>query len=277
MDKIFLKINDFQLFCDTLQNMTKISGNVKIVIGRNGFESWIADDNEIVRLDVNSDSICLQSDCEEDCISVCTKNLQTISQLLFKIQKSHTAKLKRGAIPDFSDVSIAVNDTTVFIKSSTLKTSVFLDNESAVHVLNKFSHQLHTIAEVNATMTDLKEVISSTFIFKQPDKTIIEICHQDDMIKNIAYAFMSDPQDPRTNDIVTKFGNIISGDFTRRILIDIPKIKYLSMFPIDNMLIKFNMEPCFCSEFSVNGNINGFKSDYKLISKYVLPRQEVAS
>ena len=273
MEKSILKINDFQLLFETIQNMVKVSGNIKISVNRNGFESWIADDNEIVRLDIASNAMSLSDDSEEDEVSLCTKNLQTISQLLLKIQKAHTSKLKRGCIPDYSDVEISVDDTTIYIKSSTLKTSVFLDNESAVHVLNPFRHELHTIAEVNSSIDDLKEVISSTFIFKQPDKITIEICHQDDMVRNIAYAYMSDPNDPRTNDIVTKFGNIMSGDFTRKILIDVAKMKYLSMFPIDSMIIKFNQEPCFCSEFSSSSEDGVCRTDYRLISKYVLPRK----
>lgn len=275
MDKRILKINDFQLLLETIQNMVKVSGNLKISVNNDGFESWLADDNEIVRLDVFSNSMSLCQDSDEPVV-ICTKNLQTISQLLLKIQKAHTAKLKRGVTPDYSDVEISVDDTTIYIKSYTLKTSVFLDNESAVHVLNPFRHELHTIAEVKSSIDDLKEVISSTFIFKQPDKITIEICHQDDMVRNIAYAFMSDPNDPRTNDIVTKFGNITSGDFTRKILIDVSKMKYLSMFPVEYMDIKFNQEPCFCSEFTQSSCDGSFSTDYRLISKYVLPRKTLS-
>lgn len=275
MDKRILKINDFQLLLETIQNMVKVSGNLKISVNNDGFESWLADDNEIVRLDVFSNSMSLCQDSDEPVV-ICTKNLQTISQLLLKIQKAHTAKMKRGVVPDYSDVEISVDDTTIYIKSYTLKTSVFLDNESAVHVLNPFRHELHTIAEVKSSIDDLKEVISSTFIFKQPDKITIEICHQDDMVRNIAYAFMSDPNDPRTNDIVTKFGNITSGDFTRKILIDVSKMKYLSMFPVEYMDIKFNQEPCFCSEFKQTSCDGSFSTNYRLISKYVLPRRTLS-
>lgn len=276
MDRIDLKINDFPLLFETVQNMTKISGNLKITVKKDGFESWIADDNEIVRLDVTSNAMCIETN-EVESVDICTKSLQTISQLLMKIYKAHTSKIKRGSVPDYSDVEMSVDDTTIYIKSSTLKTSVFLDNENAIHVLNPFTHSLHVIAEVNASIEDLKEVISSTFIFKQPDKIIIEICHQDDMVRNIAYAFMSDPNDPRTNDMVTKFGNIVSGDFTRRILIDIPKMKYLSMFPVDLMKIEFNQEPCFCSKFSSTSSDGNYHTDYKMISKYVLPRQNLTA
>ena len=275
MEKMHLHVNDFPLLFDTIQNITKVSGNLKITVDKNGFQSWLADDNEIVRLDVTSNSMCLDSDCSES-VDICTKSLHTISQLLMKIHKAHTSKLKRGSVPDFSDVEIMVDDTTIYIQSSTLKTSVYLDNESAVHVLNPFKHQLHVIAEVNASIDDIKDAISSTFIFKQPDKITIEICHQDDMVKNIAYAFMSDPNDPRTNDMVTKFGNIVFGDFTRRVLIDIPKMKYLSMFPVDTMSIKFNQEPCFCSDFKSESGDGKFRTDYRLISKYVLPRKTLA-
>ena len=276
MDKMHLQVNDFPLLFETFQNITKVSGNLKITVDRNGFQSWLADDNEIVRLDVTSNAMCLDSD-EVESVDICTKSLQTISQLLMKINKAHTAKLKKGSVPDYSDVEIFIDDTTIYIKSSTLKTSVFLDNESAVHVLNPFKHQLHVIAEVNASIDDLKDVMSSTFIFKQPDKITIEICHQDDMVKNIAYAFMSDPNDPRTNDMVMKFGNIVIGDFTRRVLIDIPKMKYLSMFPVDTMRIRFNQEPCFCSDFKSESEDGKFRTDYRLISKYVLPRKTIAS
>ena len=272
MEKSILKINDFPLLFETIQNMVKVSGNLKISVAKDGFESWIADDNEIVRLDVLSNSMSLADNSDAEKVSICTKNLQTISQLLLKIQKAHSSKLRRGCSPDYSDVEISVDETTIYIKSSTLKTSVFLDNESAVHVLNPFKHTLHTIAEVSADVDDLKEVISSTFIFKQPDKVTIEICHQDDMVRNIAYAYMSDPNDPRTNDIVTKFGNIVSGDFTRRVLIDVSKMKYLSMFPTESMMVKFNQEPCFCSEFSSGSTDGAFRTYYRLISKYVLPR-----
>lgn len=277
MDKSTLKINDFQLLFETIQNMVKISGNLKITVDKNGFESWIADDNEIVRLDVSSNAMSLEQNSPVDSAIICTKSLQTISQLLAKIYKSHTSKLKRGCVPDYSDVEISVDDTTIYLKSSTLKTSVFLDNEAAVHVLNPFRHELHTIAEVNSSMDDIKEVISSTFIFKQPDKITIEICHQDDMVRNVAYAFMSDPNDPRTNDMVMKFGNIVSGDFTRKILLDVSKVKYLSIFPVESMTIKFNQEPCFCSEFSSASTDGMFRTDYRVMSKYVLPRQNTYS
>ena len=126
---------------------------------------------------------------------------------------------------------------------------------------------------MNALVEDLKDVISSTFIFKQPDKITIDICHQYDMVGNIAYAYMSDPNDPRTNDIVTKFGNIISGDFTRKVLIDVAKMKYLSMFPVESMTVTFNQEPCFCSEFSTKSPDGVHETHYRLISKYVLPRK----
>ena len=237
----------------------------------------MADDNEIVRLDVSSNALSLSEDAKVDEAVICTKSLQTISQLLLKIQKAHLGKSKKNASTDYSDVEIFVDETTIYIKSSTLKTSVFLDNEAAVHVLNPFRHELHTIAEVAASSDDVKDVISSTFIFKQPDKITIEICHQDDMVRNIAYAYMSDPNDPRTNDIVTKFGNITSGDFTRRILLDVSKMKYLSVFPVESMTIKFNQEPCFSSEFSISSENLLFSTNYKLISKYVLPRNPVES
>lgn len=273
MEKIDLQINDFRLFYETIQNITKVTANLKIIVTKNGFTSSLADDNETIRLDVDSTAVSIPQSSDVEEINICTKSMHTISQLLGKIYKSHTSKSKKDL--DFSDVYISVDDTTIYIKSSSLKTSVFLDNESAVHVLNPFLHELHTIAEVNTSIDDIKEVISSTFIFKQSEKIIVEVCHQDDMVKNIAYAFMSDPLDPRTNDMVVKFGNIVAGDFTRKILIDIPKIKYLSVFPVEAMTIKFNQEPCFCSEFTTHGAESGCYSSYRVMGKYVLPRKLV--
>ena len=276
MEKKRLKINDFSLLFETIQNMVKISGNLKITVDRHGFTSWIADDNEIVRMDVTSNAMYLGSDDEDETIDICTKSLQTISQLFLKINKAHVAKLKKGMVPDFSDVELHVDDTKLFIKSSTLKTSVYLDNESAVHILNPFTHTLHPVVEVKSTIEDLKDVLSSTFIFKQPDKITIEVCRKDDMVRNIAYAFMSDPNDPRTNEMTTKFGNIISGDFTRKVLIDVPRMKYISTFAVGEMKLVFNQEPCFCAEFSsCSADDCSCRTDYRIISKYVMPRQIV--
>lgn len=276
MDKVQLQINDFPLFFETIQNMVKISGNLKITVNKQGFTSWVADANEIVRLDVSSNAVCLDQKGSEESVDICTKTLQMLSQLLMKINKAHMSKLKKGCEPDFSDVDIRVDDLMIYIKSSTLKTSIYLDNENAVHVLRPFTHTLHPIAEVSASIEDLKDVLSSSAIFKQPDKITIEVCHQDDMIRNVAYAFMSDPNDPRTNDMVTKFGNIISGDFTRNILIDIPRMKFITTFPVESLKFTFNQEPCFFAEFSSMSNDCTCRTDYRLISKYVLHRQVTA-
>lgn len=272
MEEIELQINDFDLLYDTLQNILKVTSNLKIVVSTDGMTAWVADDNETIRVDVSSNAVCIPNDCDTKEINICTKNLGTIVNLLGKIKKSHSSK-SRNFIPDYSDIIIKITNTELFIKSSSLKSSVYLDNESAVHTLRPFTHTLHEIVEIDSSIDDIKEVISSTFIFKQPEKTLIEICHQDDMIRNIAYAFMSDPNDPRTNDIVIKFGNIMSGDFTRKVLIDIQKIKYLSVFPVTNVKVKFNQEPCFCCNFSISSRSKAYTTNYVVMGKYVLPRK----
>lgn len=276
MDEIELKINDFNLLYDTLQNLVKITNSLKIVINSEGMTSYVADDNETIRVDVTSTSVCIPNTCEVKEVYLCTKSLNTIVQLFGKIKKSHSNK-SRGSVPDYSDVVIKINSTSISIKSSSLKTSVFLDNESAVHTLRPFTHELHEIADINVNIDDIKDIISSTFIFKQPDKILIDICHQDDMVRNLAYAYMSDPNDPRTNDIVIKLGNIISGDITRKVIVDIPKLKYLSLFPVTEMKLKLNQEPCFCCNFSLSNNSKTYITNYRVMGKYILPRKTLTN
>lgn len=275
--KTELQINDFALFCDTIQTIANISSSVKLTFTESGFYTSVASEGKVARVDVKSSSVCTPSG--SGTISMCTKELNILSQLLNKIIKAHMlkGKARQTTTPDYSDVSIVVEDLKINLKSSTLKTGIFLVEENVVQSFKPFDKQCHEIAKLSIDNSDLKEILSSTFIFNKPDNLVVEIVHQEDMVRNIAYADLSDPSDPRTNSINLKFGNIQSGDLTRRIFIDIPRIQILAIFPIETLGLSLNQEACAISKFNINGHESHYQSEYQVIFKYIDPSVKLAA
>lgn len=275
--KTELQINDFALFCDTIQTIANISSSVKLTFTESGFYTSVASEGKVARVDVKSSSVCTPSG--SGTISMCTKELNILSQLLNKIIKAHMlkGKARQTTTPDYSDVSIVVEDLKINLKSSTLKTGIFLVEENVVQSFKPFDKQCHEIAKLSIDNSDLKEILSSTFIFNKPDNLVVEIVHQEDMVRNIAYADVSDPSDPRTNSINLKFGNIQSGDLTRRIFIDIPRIQILALFPIETIGLSLNQEACAISRFNINGHDSQYQSEYQVIFKYIDPSVKLAA
>ena len=275
--KTELQINDFALFCDTIQTIANISSSVKFTFTESGFYTSVASEGKVARVDVKSSSVCTPSGIGT--ISMCTKELNILSQLLNKIIKAHMlkGKARQTTTPDYSDVSIVVEDLKINLKSSTLKTVIFLVEENVVQSFKPFDKQCHEIAKLSIDNSDLKEILSSTFIFNKPDNLVVEIVHQEDMVRNIAYADVSDPSDPRTNSINLKFGNIQSGDLTRRVFIDIPRIQILALFPIETICLSLNQEACAISRFNINGHDSQYQSEYQVIFKYIDPSVKLAA
>ncbi len=275
--KTELKINDFALFCGTIQDITNVSSSAKLVFSEGGFYTSVAAEGKVARVDVKSTSVCSPSGK----VVVCTKELNILSQLLNKILKAHAYKGKKtqmaGYTPDYSDVSISVEELKVNLKSSTLKTSIFTVEENVVQSFKPFDKHCNEIASLSIDCSDLKEILSSTFIFNKAENLVVEILHQYDMVKNIAYASLSDPSDPRTNSIKLKFGNIQSGDLTRKVFIDIPRVQILALFPIDELRLSLNQEACAISRFAINGSDNQFASSYQVIFKYIDPSVKLAA
>lgn len=275
MSIVNLKINDFDLFYETISNIVKISKSAKITFSKNGFKTSVKTDGRVARLDVESNSVYVDGDG----ISICTQELNIFSQILYKIIKSHTPKNKKNIDIDYSDVDISIIDEAkIKIKSNTFKTNFGLVKESAITVLKQHNHIWNTIAEVNVELDDIKELLSSTFVFRDTKDLLVKICHQDDMVKNIAYAEIYDSKDPTANKFVTKFGNIMVGDITRKIILDIPRFQVMSVFPIDSMIVKLNQQPCAFTNFSIpSKNNNGYKTNYTLLFEYMSDNYSVNS
>lgn len=272
-----LKIKDFELFCSTVADIARVSEAAKIDFGPSGFTSSVAlaKREKVGRVDFKSDAVCTDDGSE---ISMATKTLGMFAQLLRRIEKAHSVKGK-GASPDYSDVVIALNDTAVGIRSSTLKTKLNLCEACVVNTPAPFTHVCHPLAELSVSISDLKDIIANTFMFSNQDSLSIEVCHQNDMVKNNAYAVLSDPTDPRTNAIATKFGNIVVGDLERKFYFDMPRMQLLAMFDVPKLDLVLNTEPCAITTFTIPGKSGG-SSEYRIIFKYlaapVVPTQMVA-
>lgn len=272
-----LKINDFGLFCTTISDITKVSEMARIDFTKHGFTCSVtlAKRERVGRVDFSSNSVQLEDDDERDTITIATKTLGMFSQLLKKIEKAHAVKSSK-VTPDYSDVIIAISDTSIGIKSSTIKTKLNLCEACVVNTPEPFKHKCTPVAEINVQVSDLKDTLSNTFMFHNQESLCVEICHQNDMVKNNAYSVLSDPTDPRTNAIATKFGNITSGDLTRKFFVDIPRIQLLAMFDVPKFTVVLNQEPCAITEFSVRGD-NSFSTQYRVIFKYlaapIVPQQ----
>lgn len=273
--KTELKINDFPLFCGTLQNVTNVSQSAKITFSEIGFRTSVAAEGKVARVDVESNAVCSPGGV----VSVCTKELNILSQIFGKIMKAHAIRGRKSqsqCTPDYSDVSIVVDDLNVDIRSSTLKTRLFLVEENVVQSFRPFDKACHEIARLSVDGSDLKEILSSTFVFKKTENLVVEIAHQDDMVRNVAYASVSDPSDPRTNAISLKFGCIQSGDLTRRVFIDIPRVQTLALFPVDEFALTLNQEACAITKMSVQGDNPCCSTSYQVIFKYIDPTVKAA-
>jgi len=162
--KTELQINDFALFCETIQNITNISTSVKLTFTESGFFTSVASEGKVARVDIKSNSVSVPNGIGS--VSMCTKELNILSQLLNKIVKSHILKGRKNqnTTPDYSDVSISIEELKVNLKSSTLKTSIFLVDESVIQSFNPFDKKCTEIAKLSIDNIDLKEILSSTIL-----------------------------------------------------------------------------------------------------------------
>lgn len=274
-----LQINDFALFCDTIQNITNISASAKIVFTESGFLTSVASEGKVARVDVTSSSVCVPKGCGS--VSMCTKELNVLSQIFGKILKAHACRGKKsqlvGYTTDYSDVSVSLEELKINIKSSTIKTGIYLVEENVVQSFKPFDKHCTEIARLSVANADLKEILSSTFMFKKSDNLVAEIMHQDDMVRNVAYVELTDMADPRSNSIKLKFGNIQSGDLTRKVCIDIPRIQALSVFPVDEISLSLHQEACAISRFDIDGADARCRSSYQVIFKYIDPSVKYAA
>lgn len=268
-----LNIKNFNLFYDTFQNINKMTKGVKIVFDRNGMKcSLRTETKDESRLDVISNVVTVDSD---EPIEMCTKSLNVITQILYRIIKAHAVKkTKNVSTPDFSDVHIELRDQQIFFRSNLIKTSMYLVEEAALFVPGEFKHVLNPIAELNVSTDDLKEILASTICFNDPDRLCILLCHQDDMVRNNAYACLVDTNDPRSPTFYSKFGSILFGDLTQEIYVDIARIQCMTSFPVKEMKVVLNKEPCYVAKFSISEY--EYKTQYTITGKYVRKQLDVA-
>jgi len=249
--------------------MTKISKSAKIVFTNCGFTSSIKTDGRVARLDLNSTSVTVDGD---EPVVVCTQELGVFSQILSKVTKACSVRGAKKTPPDYSSVDISIVDgKSILVKTSKFKMSFGLVKEAAITTLKHHDRNWTQIAEVNVLVDDINDVLSSTFTFRDSKNLLVGITHQDDMVRNFAYAQIFDPNDPTSNVSVSKFGNIVSGDLTRKVTLDIPRLQTIAAFPVESMMFVFNQQPVAYSDFEVLGRSDngGYSTKYTLMFEYM--------
>ena len=247
MAKELIKINDFNLFYDTIKALSKMSDGIKITINDCGYVVYAKNDYSKCELTSNS----LTSSNE---ISFCIGSISIFLKTLDSVRKIYQ--------DDYSSVNLSYDKPFFKIESPKFKTKLAtVDQERIVNFIGTKVHTEMTTAMMFKTNSDIiKNINGHSFMFSDTSNPRIYITTNPEMQNNTVFATIGNENNDLENSVTLELGLVSSGDISdKKIILDFNRLNILNMIPSDDITIEIaNERPVMWSKIKRSGKNNSY-------------------
>jgi len=240
MAKSIIKIQNFDLFENTLKSLNKIIKECKFIVNENGLT--IYSQNNFARSEVKTNSIT-----SDNIVEFCLNDISILLKLLRTLRNENSNK------SDFLNIKFIYDQP--FIKFESKKTKLRLATVKEDIIQNSISREvkaeLTPVFEFNTSSNLIKNIESHSYIFQDIESARIYLTINDNMEKNILYANIGNKNNDFSNFITLKLGDIIFGSLDRDIVIDFDRLGLFNIIDMDNIKIKLMDKNVLVSEINI--------------------------
>lgn len=207
MAKQKIKVNDFNLFLQSVKALNKLTTSAKFTINSEGFTVY--GKNAFARGELSSNSLI----AEKDPIEFCVLDLSMFIKVLNTAYEIHQ--------DDLSEISIWFDFPFIKIESEKFKTKLSTCKEDVIQnsISQKVKTQLTPVFEMLTSTKQIKYINSHSFIASDPDAARVYLSIEPTMENNVVYARIGNDANELNNSITLKFGMATSGTIGDRKLI----------------------------------------------------------
>lgn len=238
-----IKINDFNLFFETMKTAAKLVDAAKLSFSPNGLEIYGARD-VIARCELMTNSVT-----SDDTFDFCIDSLSMLNRVL------STAKDVHG--DDFSELEIAYNKPNLMFKSKKFKMKYSSCNESAISkwVSKKIEAKMSAVFEFKTTSDMLKRINGHAFLFTDSKSIYVYLETRDDMEANSVFATLGNKNVCLGKEVTLKIGLVTLGAIPngREMIVDLERLNLFNCIQSDDISIMLMDKGCLLSKTSVKG------------------------
>lgn len=248
MSKQNIKINDFSLFSEIVNSLSKMSDGVKFTINEYGL--FICAKNDFSKCEITSNSVV--SDVE---ITFSLSNLNVFCKILSTLSSLYGNE---------TDTMVKMYFESPFIKleSKKFKTKINTVDEEKIKnfVGTKVKTELTPQIEFTTNSNLIRTINSYSFITTDKNATRIYIETHPDMENNVIFAKVGNDKNDYENNATMELGLITSGVLSdRKIILDFDRLNILNMVPSDEINVQIaNERPVLISKTKKTGRNNSF-------------------
>ena len=227
MAKQKIKINDFDLFLQSLKALNKLTVSAKFTINSEGYTVY--GKNAFARGEMTSNSVV----AEKDPVEFCVLDLAMLIKVLTTAHEVHQ--------DDFSEIEMWFDFPFIKIESGKFKTKLATCKEEVIQnsVSQKVKTQLTPVFEFMTSTKQIKYVNSHSFIASDPEAARVYLSTEPTMENNTVYARIGNDANELNNSITLKFGMATSGSLgDRKLILNFDRLTIFNVVDSDEITIQ---------------------------------------
>jgi hypothetical protein len=232
-----IKINDFDVFNESIKAVSKIVQSCKMTIDQDGLT--IYSQNNFARSELTTDAIY-----SEKAIEICIRDLSMLLKIMKLIKDQHDNDYTKLKIT-FEEPFIKFSSNKMDAKLSTIKEHVIQN-----FISKKVQTVLIPVFEFKTSSENIKMINSYQFIFPDIDSGRIYIKTDENMEKNVVYAELNNRINDFSNAVTMKFGDVIIGKIDKDIIIDFERLMLFNIVDSNDIVIKLMDKNVLVSEIN---------------------------
>lgn len=243
-----IKINDYDIFYESVKALTKISDGVKMTVNDCGLVVYAKNDYSKCELTSN----CIT--CSNE-ISFCIGNVTMLLKVLTTIKELY----RDGGM---ESVVLAYDKPFIKVSSKRFKTKIAtVDEERIVNFIgNKVHTEMTNQMDFTTSSNLIKSINSHSFIFNDTSVVRVYLETDPDMQNNTVFARIGNDDNDLANAAVLELGMITNGTLDdRKVILDFNRLNILNVIPSEDIQVSLAKErPVLISKTSRKGKNDTF-------------------
>lgn len=210
-----LKINDFDMFVESMKAMTSAVEGIKVMVGKE--ITKVLSKNPVARLKMTTNSVT-----SDNPVDFCIADLPSFVKVL---------QIGQSKLSEDDKITMEIDNGFIKIKSKPYKAKFALVKEEVIlnYIDKEFNANLTEKLGFTTTTDNIKELRRSSFIF--PDSTVARIyLFVDEKNKGKIKAELNNRNNPYSNAMTLDFGDITYGTLDEDIILNFDRMDMFTLF-----------------------------------------------
>jgi len=238
-----IKINDFDLFLQSLKALNKLATSAKLTINSEGLTVY--GKNAFSRGEMTTDAVV----AEKDPIEFCVLDLAMFIKVLTTAKEVHE--------DDFSEISLFFEFPFVKIESGKFRTKLSTCKEEVI--ANSVSQKVKTVLtptfEFITSTKQIKYVNLHSFITSDPETARVYLSTDSSMENNVVYARIGNDANELNNSITLKFGMAVAGAIEgRKLILNFDRLSTFNVVDSDEIHVQLMDKNVLVNTVNINGS-----------------------